>query len=90
VAVEPDGGTGRYRVEGPPPTPPIVATLASWCETKGALIVELRSGGGTLEERYLELIGSAGAEALEDDDSTAVESVRGRAGDPARLRGRGR
>jgi ABC-2 type transport system ATP-binding protein len=90
VKVEPDGGSGRYRVEGPPPTPPVVATLASWCEARGVQIVELRTGSGTLEERYLELIGSAGAEALEDDDSTAVESDGGGAGEPARRRRRGR
>jgi len=90
VAVEPDGGPGRYRVEGLSPTPPVVASLASWCEAHSVLIVELRTGGGTLEERYLELIGSAGAEALEDDDSTAVESDGARAGDPASRRRRGR
>ena len=54
-----DGGSGRYRVDGRAPTPDIVATLASWCAARGALIVELRTGGGTLEERYLELIGSS-------------------------------
>jgi len=42
----------------------VVATLATWCAARGALIVELRTGGGTLEERYLELIGST------DDDET--------------------
>lgn len=62
VQVEPDGGPGRYRVDGIAPTPGVVATLASWCEARGALIVELRTGSGSLEERYLELIGSAGDE----------------------------
>jgi ABC-2 type transport system ATP-binding protein len=62
VDVVSDGGPGRYRVEGPAPTPAVVATLASWCAARGALIAELRTGGGTLEERYLELIGSAGDE----------------------------
>jgi ABC-2 type transport system ATP-binding protein len=72
VAVEHDEGSGRYRVDGLPPTPPIVALLASWCETRGALIVELRTGGGTLEERYLELIGSVGDEVLSDDGGASV------------------
>jgi ABC-2 type transport system ATP-binding protein len=62
VSVVHDGGSGRYRVDGIAPTPDIVATLASWCAARGALIVELRTGGGTLEERYLELIGSSGDE----------------------------
>ena len=35
-----------------------IAALAAWCEARGALIAELRTGGGTLEERYLELIAS--------------------------------
>ncbi len=60
-----DGGSGRYRVDGITPTPDVVAAFASWCAARGALIVELRTGGGTLEERYLELIGS-GADATED------------------------
>lgn len=91
VAVEPEGGSGRYRVDGPSPTPPLVATLASWCEGKGALIVELRTGGGTLEERYLALIGSAGAETLEDDDrATALEPDGRGAGGSARRRRRTR
>ena len=55
-----DGGPGRYRVDGPTPSPAVVAALAAWCAERGVLIVELRTGGGTLEERYLELTGAAG------------------------------
>ena len=84
VAVEYDGGSGRFRVDGLAPTPPIVALLASWCEARGALIVELRTGGGTLEERYLELIGSAGDEVLSD------EGGAGEPGDAAAAGRRGR
>jgi ABC-2 type transport system ATP-binding protein len=65
VAVEDDGGPGRYRVDGIEPTPGAVAALASWCEARGALIVELRTGGGSLEERYLELIGSTADDPLD-------------------------
>jgi ABC-2 type transport system ATP-binding protein len=65
VAVEHDGGSGRYRVDGLAPSPAVVALLATWCEARGALIAELRSGGGSLEERYLEVIGAAGDEELE-------------------------
>ncbi|HEX2756256.1 MAG TPA: ABC transporter ATP-binding protein [Candidatus Limnocylindrales bacterium] len=82
IAIEDDGGSGRYRVDGLAPTPPIVATVASWCEARGALILELRTGGGSLEERYLELIGAAGDEPIDDD---AADDVRG-----GRRRRRGR
>ena len=54
-----DGGPGRYRLSGVGPSPAIVAALAAWCESAGVLIVELRTAGSTLEERYLELTGRA-------------------------------
>jgi len=82
VAVEHDSGSGRYRVDGLPPTPAVVAMLASWCEARGALIVELRTGGGTLEERYLELIGTAGDEEVGAADG-AIRAADGAAGEPA-------
>jgi ABC-2 type transport system ATP-binding protein len=71
-AVEADGGPGRYRVAGRPPDPALVAALADWCAERGVRILELRTGGGTLEERYLELTGAdadadAGEDAGEDD-----------------------
>jgi ABC-2 type transport system ATP-binding protein len=72
-----DGGSGRYRVLGLEPTPAAVATLAAWLEAKRVLVLELRAGGGSLEERYLELIGLA-PEVDEDADA---------AGAPAALRG---
>jgi ABC-2 type transport system ATP-binding protein len=53
-----DGGPGGYRVDGPAPTPELVATLAAWCAARGLLLGELRTAGGTLEERYLELTGA--------------------------------
>jgi ABC-2 type transport system ATP-binding protein len=62
-----DGGSGRYRIDGPPPAPGLVAALAAWCAERGALIVELRAGGGTLEERYLELTGATG-DGIDDRD----------------------
>jgi ABC-2 type transport system ATP-binding protein len=58
VRVVPDEGAGRYRVDGLAPTPAVIATLAAWCETSGAQILELRAGAASLEERYLELTGS--------------------------------
>ena len=54
VRREPDG---RYRLNGLEPTPALVAALAAWCAERGVLILELRTDGGTLEERYLELTG---------------------------------
>jgi ABC-2 type transport system ATP-binding protein len=72
VAIVEDGAAGRYRVDGLPPTPPVVAALAAWCAAHGVLILELRAGGGTLEERYLELVGSAGDEP--DEDRVSAES----------------
>jgi ABC-2 type transport system ATP-binding protein len=75
-----DGGSGRYRLEGTSPDPALIATLAAWCATRGALIVELRTGEGSLEERYLDLIGSLRDEELEDeveeDRSTTGRSRR--------------
>jgi ABC-2 type transport system ATP-binding protein len=59
-----DEGGGRYRLDAVEPTPAIVALIATWCGVRGALIVELRTGGGSLEERYVELIGATG----EDDE----------------------
>jgi len=59
VTVVPDGNAGRYRVDGLLPSPAAVAALGAWCEVRGALIVELRTAGASLEERYLELTGSA-------------------------------
>ena len=40
-------------------TSSLVTGLARWCEARGILLVEMRIGGGTLEERYLELVGDA-------------------------------
>ena len=42
---------------GSPPDPSLVAALAAWCAARGVLLVELRIGAGSLEERYLELVG---------------------------------
>jgi ABC-2 type transport system ATP-binding protein len=75
--LEPDGGAGWYRVVGQAPTPELIARLGAWCSARGALVVELRTGGGTLEERYLELIAAAGDEILEEDAAPAVPAGRG-------------
>ncbi len=91
ASVENDGGSGRYRVDGLSPTPAVVAMLAAWCEARGALIVDLRTSGGTLEERYLELVG-AGAEddrvGDADSERASQDEVVDPVGRPARRRRR--
>jgi ABC-2 type transport system ATP-binding protein len=59
-----DDGEGRYRLAAAPATPATVAAVAAWFEARGVLLVELRTGAATLEERYLEIL--AAAEGLED------------------------
>jgi ABC-2 type transport system ATP-binding protein len=59
-----DEGGGRYRLAGAAATPEILATLAAWSAERGVLVEELRAGGATLEERYLEIIRAAGDEAM--------------------------
>jgi ABC-2 type transport system ATP-binding protein len=51
-----DEGGGRYRLDGVSPTPGLVSRLATWCESRQLLVVEVTTGSGTLEERYLELL----------------------------------
>ena len=57
--LEPDGGPGRHRLAGRAPDPRAIAFLADWCEQHGLLLAELQTSGGTLEERFLELIAEA-------------------------------
>ena len=55
VALDQDGP--RYHVDGVEPDAPLIEALAGWCATADRLIVELRTGGSSLEETYLELVG---------------------------------
>ena len=59
VTVEEDGPGGAYVVDGPEPSPRLVSTLAEWCRGRDLLLTEMRAAGGTLEERYLEIVGAA-------------------------------
>jgi len=66
VRVVSAGPGNAYEVEGlaAAPDPRLVRDLAAWCETHDILLTELRLGAASLEERYLELVGSdAAAEA---------------------------
>jgi ABC-2 type transport system ATP-binding protein len=69
---------GSYRVIAPAPSPSAIARLATWCEAHDLLLVEVRTEGGTLEERYLELTGEAEAahlaETVEAPDRTGAAS----------------
>jgi ABC-2 type transport system ATP-binding protein len=57
-----DEGAGRYRLDGLSPAPGLVSRLAAWCESRQLLVAELTTGGGTLEERYLELLAASAAD----------------------------
>jgi ABC-2 type transport system ATP-binding protein len=61
AVVRADVMDGQYRVDGIEPSATAIAVLAAWCAEHGALIVELRTGAGSLEERYLELTGGSSA-----------------------------
>jgi len=50
---------GHYRIDGVAPDAALVAALAGWCAPAGRLLVELRAGGGTLEDAYLEIVEQA-------------------------------
>jgi ABC-2 type transport system ATP-binding protein len=52
-----EGLPGAYRLEDVDPTPGLLATLAVYCARRDLLLVETRVTGGSLEERYLELVG---------------------------------
>jgi ABC-2 type transport system ATP-binding protein len=60
AAVSPAGTGNHYELTGlaAAPDPLLVAALAAWCAERGLLITELRLGAASLEERYLELVGT--------------------------------
>ena len=74
----PDGGPGRHRLAGRGPDPRSIAYLADWCEQRGLLLAELQTSGGTLEERFLELIAGSRDETRyrRRRPSTMVQSSR--------------
>jgi len=73
ISVVADGDGARYRVEGATPDADLVAAAAAWCAAAGRLIVELRTGGGSLEDVYLGLVGR---EASEGGEVVADEVIR--------------
>jgi ABC-2 type transport system ATP-binding protein len=46
-----------YEVVDVPPTPGLLAALATWCDGAGRLITWSRTNGGSLEDAYLDLVG---------------------------------
>jgi ABC-2 type transport system ATP-binding protein len=81
VAVDEDGPGGACRVEGVEPSPRLVSALAEWCRGRDLLLVEMRAAGGTLEERFLELVGATeGLGATADDAAGDDASGTGAAG----------
>ena len=57
VTIATDGEDGRYSLDGGAADAAMIERLAAWCAAHSVLILELRVGGATLEERYLELTG---------------------------------
>ena len=70
-----DEGVGRYRLDGRPPSPQVVARLAAWSAEHGIAIVEVRTSTATLEEWYLELVGSTGKAGAETGEAGPDEAV---------------
>jgi hypothetical protein len=57
-----DGEAGRYRIEvDAPRMPAAVAALAAGAADADVVLAELRTGGGSLEDAYLALVGREGA-----------------------------
>ena len=48
---------GSIEIDGVPVDPAVIVAVAAWAAEQGLLIVELRSGAPSLEDRYLELTG---------------------------------
>ena len=73
IATEPDGA--HHRVDGVEPDAALVAGLAAWCASADRLIVELRTGGGTLEETYLALVGPAPGDDAAAGDAAGESAI---------------
>ena len=62
AAVLSDGESGRYRLDVEAPlVPAALAAVAAGAEDVDVAIAEMRTGGGTLEDAYLALVGRDGA-----------------------------
>jgi ABC-2 type transport system ATP-binding protein len=54
-----------FAIAGPGPTADLTSAVAQWALREGSLIVELRAGAASLEERYLELTGDRDVESVD-------------------------
>jgi ABC-2 type transport system ATP-binding protein len=59
-------GDRTFEIEPGRPSADLVLEVAQWAAREGLLIVELRTGAASLEQRYLELTGDADVEGMED------------------------
>ena len=57
-------GRAEYSIEGVPASPELVAATAAACAEEDRLILELRTGGGSLEDAYLALLAADRARVL--------------------------
>ena len=57
------GPSTRFLVVGAGSSADAIADIAAWAAREGVLIVELRAGAASLEDRYLELTGDQAVEA---------------------------
>jgi ABC-2 type transport system ATP-binding protein len=62
--VNPEAADATFEIGPGAASADVVADVASWAAREGLLIVELRAGAASLEERYLELTGDADVEAV--------------------------
>jgi ABC-2 type transport system ATP-binding protein len=62
-ALHEDRAPGCYRLAGRDPDPALVAALAAWAAERGLLLDEVRTSGGSLEDRFLELVSGSEDEA---------------------------
>ena len=54
-------GETAFEVVDVAPTPALVAALAAWCEAAGRLLTWTRTAGGSLEDAYVDLVGTDAA-----------------------------
>jgi ABC-2 type transport system ATP-binding protein len=58
-------GEATFEIAPGAATADVVAEIAAWAAREGLLVVELRAGAASLEERYLELTGDRDVEGVE-------------------------
>jgi hypothetical protein len=56
------GDPASVTIGGAAPDPRLVLTVTAWAAERDVLVAELRTAGGSLEDRYLELTGDRDVE----------------------------